>query len=160
MATSALGMGFDKPDLGFVVHFQRPGSVVHYYCRQVGRAGRAMAAAYGVLLSGREDEDISDYFIRTAFPPEAHTRDVLAALHKAEDGLGVVGLEGCLNLPAAPDRKGVKSPGRGDAGAHWIGEVGHPDGDESLLGGIEIALGIQNVQVDIDPLVITALESL
>jgi ATP-dependent DNA helicase RecQ len=81
VATVALGMGFDKPDLGFVIHFQRPGSVVAYY-QQVGRAGRAVESAFGILLSGSEDDEIADYFIRTAFPPVEVMQGVLAALEK------------------------------------------------------------------------------
>src|SRR5207237_7191138 len=82
VATVALGMGFDKPDLGFVVHFQRPGSVVAYY-QQVGRAGRAVESAYGILLSGREDDEIQDYFIRTAFPPLEVMLGALEVLEKS-----------------------------------------------------------------------------
>lgn len=67
VATSALGMGFDKPDLAFVIHYQSPGSPIAYY-QQVGRAGRSLSESWGILLSGSEDIDIQDYFIDSAFP--------------------------------------------------------------------------------------------
>ncbi len=83
VATVALGMGFDKPDIGYVVHFQRPGSVVAYY-QQVGRAGRAVDRAYGILLSGAEDDEIQDYFIESAFPSVETMQQVLTALANSE----------------------------------------------------------------------------
>ncbi|MFZ1025630.1 MAG: RecQ family ATP-dependent DNA helicase [Limnoraphis robusta] len=107
VATTALGMGFDKPDLGFVIHYQRPGSVIHYY-QQVGRAGRAVQSAYGILLSGEEDEEITNYFIQTAFPPEAHTQQVLDSLNKAEEGLSIPQIQQYLNLSQGQITKVLK----------------------------------------------------
>jgi ATP-dependent DNA helicase RecQ len=84
VATSALGMGYDKADLTFVVHYQAPGSVVSYY-QQVGRAGRGVEHADIVLLRGGEDRRIQDFFIEQAFPARERVAAVLEELEGAGD---------------------------------------------------------------------------
>ncbi|WP_022908885.1 RecQ family ATP-dependent DNA helicase [Aestuariimicrobium kwangyangense] len=101
VATSALGMGFDKPDLGFVVHLGAPSSPVAYY-QQVGRAGRATESADVLLLPGVEDREIWHWFATNAMPTQAKADAVVGALADAGRPLSVAALEARVDLKRGP----------------------------------------------------------
>lgn len=97
VATSALGMGFDKPDLGFVVHVGAPPSPVAYY-QQVGRAGRALDEAVVVLLASRLDDSIWDYFATATIPDPKRMDRILDAMNEAGTPLSVPNLESATGI--------------------------------------------------------------
>jgi ATP-dependent DNA helicase RecQ len=86
VATNALGMGFNKPDLGFVIHYQRPPNIIRYY-QEIGRAGRNLDEAYAVLLSGNTDDEVVSFFIENAFPESAEFQAVQRILEESREPL-------------------------------------------------------------------------
>ena len=101
IATSALGMGFDKPDLGFVLHIGAPSSPVAYY-QQVGRAGRGSVNADVLLLPGPDDSEIWEYFATSSMPDEFRATQVLDALASTDGAMSVPALESAVNLRRSP----------------------------------------------------------
>ena len=106
VATIKLGMGYDKGDIAFVIHYQLPQNIVSYY-QQIGRAGRNIPKAYIFLMYGKEDEDILNYFITTAFPTEQETHNVMELIGK-HDGISVNSLMASLNMRKARLEKALE----------------------------------------------------
>ena len=99
VATIKLGMGYDKGDIAFVIHYQMPSNIVSYY-QQIGRAGRNIPQAFIFLMYGKEDEEILNYFINTAFPTEQET-EKLVRLIGENDGIKISQIYAALNIRKA-----------------------------------------------------------
>lgn len=96
VVTVKLGMGYDKGDISFVIHFQTPPGIIAYY-QQIGRAGRNIDRAYTFLMNGKEDEDILEYFRKTAFPSEWEAKSVYNCIKNNSD-VGLYKIIGKLNI--------------------------------------------------------------
>lgn len=104
VSTVALGMGFDKGDLSFVIHFQMPGNIIRYY-QEIGRAGRKLDNAYAVMLIGEEDREISKYFIESSFPKKDQLENVLKLIEDSESGLSINDIKKEINMTHSSVRK-------------------------------------------------------
>ncbi len=107
VSTSALGMGFDKPDVSFVIHYGVPSNIIAYY-QQVGRAGRSIRNAYGILISGsKEDERVNRYFRNNAFPSEEIITLILETL-ESTGPLSVPGIQKFINFGQVKIQQALK----------------------------------------------------
>ena len=106
VATVKLGMGYDKGDIAFVIHYQTPSNIVAYY-QQIGRAGRNIDRAYTFLMCGQEDIEIQDYFINTAFPEERETDAVMKRIRNSKYPPTKGNLEAMVNISSSRLKKAL-----------------------------------------------------
>lgn len=97
VSTVALGMGFDKGDISFVIHYQAPGNIIRYY-QEIGRAGRKLRNAYAILLVGEEDREINEYFIKSSFPKREELEEILHLIENSLLGLSINELGALVNM--------------------------------------------------------------
>lgn len=107
VSTMALGMGFDKGDISFVIHFQMPQNIIRYY-QEIGRAGRKLDDAYAILLVGEEDKEIAEYFINSAFPKREQFEAVLQCIENSEEGINEYDLIKVVNMSKKSIEKCLK----------------------------------------------------
>ncbi|MEG0370679.1 MAG: RecQ family ATP-dependent DNA helicase [Clostridium sp.] len=97
VSTVALGMGFDKGDISFVIHFQTPGNLIRYY-QEIGRAGRKLSNAYAVMLIGEEDRRISEHFINSSFPKREQLEEVIKLVEESSKGVSINDIKKQVNM--------------------------------------------------------------
>lgn len=97
VATNALGMGIDKPDIRFIIHTQIPASPIHYY-QEIGRAGRDGREAKIILLYNSKDRDLPEYFIENNRPPAQHYQRIIDSLKSKKKAEGIWDLMRKTNL--------------------------------------------------------------
>ena len=103
VATNAFGMGIDRPDVRFVIHYTVPGTIEAYY-QEAGRAGRDGLPARAVLLYSPKDTSLHEFFIENDSPSAAELR----AVHKFFSGpiknVTFTDLESAIGLPQVKAR--------------------------------------------------------
>jgi len=104
LATNAFGLGIDKPDIRYIIHYQMPGSP-ESYVQEAGRAGRDGKPARCVLLFQPDDIAIQEHFLKEAHPTKTQARMVADGLYAWSDEGKEVSVRDLALSMALPERR-------------------------------------------------------
>lgn len=106
VATVKLGMGYDKEDISFVIHYNTPPNIISWY-QQIGRAGRNISDAYIFLMSSFDDEARNKMFMMKSFPEKHETEEIMQCIRDSVFGITEKNIESKVNSNAAKIRKAL-----------------------------------------------------